>query len=162
MSGEMKRYYEENGRKVFLYLLTLCRDADTAEELTQETFYQALLSLGKYKGESSVYTWLCGIARNLWLREKRRRSTRPGGELPQDTPDPSPSPDNRAESRDEAERLMVLINALPERERQLVLLRSQGGLSFRELGDLLGWSENAARVTYCRIKQKLKTELDKE
>ena len=162
MSGDMKRYYEENSRKVFLYLMTLCNDPDTAEELTQDTFYQALLSLRKYKGESSVFTWLCGIARNMWLREKRRRSSRQGAELPQDTPDPSPTPEHTAESRDEAERLMELINALPERERQLVLLRSQGGLSFRELGELLGWTENGARVTYCRLRQRLKAELEKE
>ena len=98
----------------------------------------------------------------MWLREKRRRSSRQGAELPQDTPDPSPTPEHTAESRDEAERLMELINALPERERQLVLLRSQGGLSFRELGELLGWTENGARVTYCRLRQRLKTELEKE
>lgn len=161
MSGEMKRYYEENGRKVFLYLMTLCGDADTAEELTQETFYQALLSLGKYKGESSVYTWLCGIARNLWMREKRRRGKMPDG-LPENAPDTSLPPDSAAEERDEAVRLMSLINALPERERQLLLLRIHGGLSFRELGELLGWTENGARVTYCRLRQKLKTGLEKE
>ncbi|MBO4877994.1 MAG: sigma-70 family RNA polymerase sigma factor [Ruminococcus sp.] len=162
MSGDMKRYYEENSRKVFLYLMTLCNDPDIAEELTQDTFYQALLSLRKYKGESSVFTWLCGIARNLWLREKRSRGRHPSAELPPDTPDTSAAPDRAAEEHDEAQRLAALIDALPERERQLVLLRSQGGLSFRELGELLGWSENGARVTYCRLRQRLKTELEKE
>ncbi|MBP5581353.1 MAG: RNA polymerase subunit sigma, partial [Ruminococcus sp.] len=51
MSADMEKYYRENGRKVFLYLMTLCGNADTAEELTQETFYRALRSLKKYKGE---------------------------------------------------------------------------------------------------------------
>ena len=77
MSSDMEKYYRENGRKVFLYLMTLCGNADTAEELTQETFYRALRSVKKYKGESSVYTWLCSIARNCWLEElRKRKSTR--------------------------------------------------------------------------------------
>ena len=58
MNGEIERYYEEHGKKVYLYLMTLCGDTDTAEELTQETFYQAIKNLKTYKGQSSVYTWL--------------------------------------------------------------------------------------------------------
>ena len=161
MSGEMKQYYEEYGRKVFLYLMTLCGDPDIAEELTQETFYQAILSLRRYKGKSSVYTWLCGIARNLWLSEMRRRK-RSTEEITEYIADSALPPDKSTEKHDEAQRLMKLINALPERERQLVLLRIHGGLTFRELGELLGWTECGARVNYCRIRQKLKTELEKE
>ena len=89
MSGEMEQYYKENGRKVFLYLMTLCGDADTAEELTQETFYRAIKSLKKYKGESSVYTWLCSIARNAWLEELRKRTKHKGEEITNQTP-PNP------------------------------------------------------------------------
>ena len=161
MSGEMKQYYEEYGRKVFLYLMTLCGDPDIAEKLTQETFYQAILSLRRYKGKSSVYTWLCGIARNLWLSEMRRRK-RSTEEITEYIADSALPPDKSTEKHDEAQRLMKLINALPERERQLVLLRIHGGLTFRELGELLGWTECGARVNYCRIRQKLKTELEKE
>ena len=76
MSDGMKQYYEEYGRKVFLYLMTLCSDPDTAEELTQETFYQAIKNVGKYKGESSVYTWLCGRPVPM---KKPRRTTRKCG-----------------------------------------------------------------------------------
>ena len=141
--------------------MTLCGDPDIAEELTQETFYQAILSLRRYKGNSSVYTWLCGIARNLWLSEMRRRK-RSTEEITEYIADSALPPDKSTEKHDEAQRLMKLINALPERERQLVLLRIHGGLTFRELGELLGWTECGARVNYCRIRQKLKTELEKE
>ena len=71
MSSDMEKYYRDNGRKVFLYLMTLCGNSDTAEELTQETFYRAIRSLKKYKGECSVYTWLCSIARNCCEKATR-------------------------------------------------------------------------------------------
>ena len=97
MSSDMEKYYRENGRKVFLYLMTLCGDADTAEELTQETFYRALRSVKKYKGESSVYTWLCSIARNAWLEELRKRRKGSGEEITELIEDTALRPDEKAE-----------------------------------------------------------------
>ena len=97
MSDDMKQYYEEYGRKIFLYLMTLCSDA---EELTQETFYQAIRNIGKYQGKSSVYTWLCGIAKNLWLSESRRKKYHPIAEPDPTASDISPTPDEVAESSD--------------------------------------------------------------
>lgn len=155
MSSDMEKYYKENGRKVFLYLMTLCGDADTAEELTQETFYRALRSLKNYKGESSVYTWLCSIARNTWLEELRKRRKGSGEEISELMEDSSPRPDEAAESADARLRLLKKIHSLPETEKELILLRASQELSFREIGEIFGKSENWARVTYYRAKQKL-------
>lgn len=155
MSDGMKQYYEEYGRKVFLYLMTLCSDPDTAEELTQETFYQAIKNVGKYKGESSVYTWLCGIAKKLWLSEARRRKYHPVAEPDPTAEDLSPRPDEKAEENDEKMRLLRRLHQLPETEKEILLLRAAGELSFREIGEIFGKSENWARVTHYRAKQKL-------
>ncbi|WP_303788655.1 RNA polymerase sigma factor [Ruminococcus flavefaciens] len=155
MSSDMEKYYRENGRKVFLYLMTLCGNADTAEELTQETFYRALRSVNKYKGESSVYTWLCGIARNAWLEELRKRTRHKGEELSELTEDNALRPDEAAESSDSRLRLLKKVHSLPETEKELILLRASQELSFREIGEIFGKSENWARVTYYRAKQKL-------
>ena len=155
MSSDMEKYYRENGRKVFLYLMTLCGNADTAEELTQETFYRALRSVNKYKGESSVYTWLCGIARNAWIEELRKRTRHKGEELSELTEDTALRPDEKAESEDSRIRLLKKIHSLPETEKELILLRASQELSFREIGEIFGKSENWARVTYYRAKQKL-------
>lgn len=155
MSSDMEQYYRENGRKVFLYLMTICGNADTAEELTQETFYRALRSVKKYKGESSVYTWLCSIARNAWLEELRRRRKHKTEEISELIEDTSPRPDEEAESEDSRIRLLKKIHSLPETEKEIVLLRATQELSFREIGEIFGKSENWARVTYYRAKQKL-------
>lgn len=155
MSSDMEQYYRENGRKVFLYLMTLCGNADTAEELTQETFYRALRSLKKYKGDSSVYTWLCSIARNAWLEELRKRRKHTDEEITELIEDTSPRPDEEAESEDSRIRLLKRIHSLPETEKEIILLRASQELSFREIGEIFGKSENWARVTYYRAKQKL-------
>ena len=155
MSSDMEQYYRENGRKVFLYLMTLCGNADTAEELTQETFYRALRSLKKYKGDSSVYTWLCSIARNAWLEELRKRRKHTGEEITELIEDTSPRPDEEAESEDSRIRLLKRIHSLPETEKEIILLRATQELNFREIGEIFGKSENWARVTYYRAKQKL-------
>ena len=156
MSDKMKKYYEDYGRKVYLYLMTLCSDPDTAEELTQETFYQAIKNVSKYKGESSVYTWLCGIAKKLWLNETRRRKYHPIAEPDLSAEDISPRPDEIAESRNEKMQLMHKLHKLPETEKEILLLRATGGLNFKEIGELFGKSENWARVTHYRAKEKLK------
>ena len=68
--------YQQYRDMVYGYLIRLCRDRDLAEELTQETFYQAMKNWKRYEGKSSVGTWLCAIARNQFLRIMRRcRST---------------------------------------------------------------------------------------
>lgn len=156
--SEIKEYYEKYGKKVYLYLFSLCREEDTAEDLMQETFCQAIRCLHRYDGSCSVYTWLCSIAKNLWLRELDRRKRRPIAEPDETIPDNTPPPDRAAEEKEMKMSLMRQIHALPEQEKELILLRATGALSFREIGELFGKSENWARVTYYRAKQKLSKE----
>ena len=72
--------FEEYGMFVFKYLMSLCGNADLAEELTQETFYRAIRSSGKFDGSCKVSTWLCQIAKHIWYQEldrRRRKKTEP-------------------------------------------------------------------------------------
>lgn len=156
MADSMTEYYNSYGKKVYFFLMSMCGDSDTAEELTQETFYQAIKNLKSYQGKSSVYTWLCGIAKNLWYKELDRRKRHPVAEADENKPSPDISPAESAELKSDALSLMKQIHALPENEKEIVLLRATGGLSFRDIGEVFGKTENWARVTYYRAKQKLK------
>jgi RNA polymerase sigma-70 factor (ECF subfamily) len=156
--SELDKYYRENGRKVFLYLMTLCGNPDVAEELTQETFYRALNSIKRFKGDCSVYTWLCSIAHNVWLEENRRKKRCMSEEISEFTEDKSPDPHDEAESSDGVMQLLKKIHSLPETEKEIILLRATQELSFRDIGEIFGKSENWARVTYYRAKQKLRSE----
>lgn len=80
--------YQQYRDMVYGYLIRLCRDRDLADELTQETFYQAMKNWKRYEGKSSVGTWLCAIARNQFLRIMRRQSPLPLDDVPeQSVPD---------------------------------------------------------------------------
>lgn len=68
--------FEEYGMFVFKYLMSLCGNADLAEELTQETFYRAIRSSGKFDGNCKVSTWLCQIAKHIWYQELDRQGER--------------------------------------------------------------------------------------
>lgn len=162
MKKEIEDYYDKYGRKVYSYLLGLCGDDELSRELTQETFVRAIGSLGSFGGGCSVSTWLCSIAKNLWRNELRRKELHPsvgGDEEGLHIPDcGQPLPDVSAEQKDSKMFVLRQVHSLPETEKEIVLLRATGAMSFAEIGELFGKSENWARVTFYRAKQKLRKE----
>ena len=60
----MEEIYGQYSGMVYAYLMRLCGNDELAKELTQETFYQAMRSIHRFDGKSSVSTWLCSIARH--------------------------------------------------------------------------------------------------
>ena len=152
----MDSVYRRHAQTVYKFLLTQCHDPDLAEELTQETFCQAVRSVDRFDGRCQVSTWLCQIARHLWYAHLRRR----GREVPleEDTELPAvPSAEEMHRADQGRMDLLRRIHALPEPGREVVYLRAFGSLSFREIGELLGRTETWARVTFYRSKEHLKT-----
>ena len=73
--SDFGQIYEENGKVVYYYLLSLCRDKNLAEELTQETMCRAIMNIESFRGESKISVWLCQIAKNLyfeWQNKNKR------------------------------------------------------------------------------------------
>lgn len=152
---------------VFGYLMKLCGDRELAEDLLQETFYQAVRCSGKYDGSCGISTWLCSIAGNLWKRELRKRGKAASISLEETTEagNAAEHRENRGMSAEEtyfrkeqAMDVMKQIHSLPEHEKEVLLLRGMGGLSFREIGEVMEKSENWARVTFFRAKKKIREE----
>ena len=150
---DMEEVYRQYARTVYRYLASLCHDPELAEELTQETFCQAIRTVDGYDGSCRMSTWLCGIAKNV-LRTYLRKH--PPAESLEDVPLSVPSAEAEAVSSEERLRLMRRLHALPEPSREVVYLRVFGDLSFREIGEVLDRTENWARVTFYRAKEKLK------
>ena len=71
-SDEFEALFEQHFSRIYSYLLSLCHNEHLAEELTQETFFQILKSLPNYRGESSLLTWMCQIAKNVWYQYLRK------------------------------------------------------------------------------------------
>ena len=144
---------------VYRYVLSLSRDAHVAEEITQETFFKALRSLDRFRGDSSVKSWLCAIARNMWLSEQRRQKARSIDEV-SDLADPGISPEASVMRQDESMRVHRFLHRLDEPYREVFTLRTLGQLSFRDIGELFGKSGNWACVVYHRARAKLKKEME--
>ena len=152
---DMHQIYRQHAQTVYKFLLAQCQNADLAEELTQETFYQAIRSIDRFDGSCKLSVWLCQIAKHLWYRHLRKT----GREVPSEENRPEPPAPSAEEGLLEREgRLDLLrrIHALPELQREVVYLRAFGNLSFREIGDVLGKTETWARVTFYRGKEQLR------
>lgn len=156
---DMEKIYQRDGQTVYKFLLAKTRDEHLAEELTQETFYQAVKSVDRFRGDCKVSVWLCQIAKHLWYQQLDRRSRQNEVELTGEVPDKK-SPEQTALLHMEKTELYQAIHRLPEPMRELVYLRLTGEFSFAEIGRLLGKSENWARTTFYRAKQKIIKEME--
>ena len=67
--------YQEYGKTVYCFLLSLSRDETLSEELTQETMFRAIMNISSFRGDSKISVWLCQIAKNLyleWMKKNKR------------------------------------------------------------------------------------------
>ena len=155
----MEEIYRQHAQTVYRYLLAQTRSADLAEELTQETFYQAVRTAGQYRGEGKLTTWLCGIAKNV-LRSYQRRHP-PEEELDEAAAAPD-TPDEAFLARESQLELLRKMQTLGSDAREVMYLRIFGALSFRDIGEILSRTENWARVAYYRGREALRKELEKD
>jgi RNA polymerase sigma-70 factor (ECF subfamily) len=139
------KLYESYKESIFGYFLRMTGNWEEAADLTQETFYQACLSLFRFRGDASLKTWLFSIARNVYLKSVRdkgkRRAVIREGPLPENQPAPG-LPDPSAEA--------LLLKE--ERER----IRKFEGLSYEEIAAVFGQTANWARVSFFRAKKRLR------
>lgn len=157
---DTEKIYEDYGKFIFRYLVTLTKNEQLAEELTQETFYQALKSIDHFNcnGQAKFSTWLCQIAKNLWLQELNHDQKRYRLEESLQVANKSTT-NNLEESFFKNEAKITFFQRahhLNEKHREILYLRLLGNLSFREIGTVFGETENWARVTFYRVKQQLR------
>ena len=153
---DFEAVYRQYFADVYKYVLALSRDEQTAEEVTQETFFKALTAIDSFRGDCQLRVWLCQIARNQYLslcRERKRfgeTADEPGGS----------GIEEGFADREAAKKLHRLLHGLPEPYKEVFSLRTFGELPFSQIGELFGKTESWARVTYFRARQKLKEGYD--
>lgn len=147
----MEEIYKRYSQIVYHFLFVKCRDPALAEDLMQETFLKALEAIDSFDGNCKLSTWLCQIAKHLlyqyWEKNNRIR-TEEFDEEPQSADDTERQVIAKIELMDVWEKLQKLSLDM----RKVVELRVLGDLSYREIGEILGKSENWARVTFYRAK----------
>lgn len=151
----MEELFKENAKILYAYLCSLCHDESLAEELTQETFYKACLSIDRYDESCKFSTWLCQIGKHTYYQYLEKHKRLSPTEVTEEMSMTEISAERQALSRVELLDTLRLLHNLPEDMREVIYLRSMGDLSFRDIGDIMEKSENWARVTYFRGRTKL-------
>jgi len=130
--------------------VSITKEDDLAQDVVQDAFMKAFRALDGFRGDAAFRTWLLTItaneARGALRRRGRRKETvlEDAGTVESD----EMSPANAAIVSQEAGRAREMLEQLPEKQRMSVSLRIEEGLSFREIGEVIGSSEGAARVNY--------------
>ena len=143
--------YERHVERVFRFLRARGASEELAADLTAVTFERALGHIHRYRpGEAGIAPWLLRIARNAYIDAARRR--RPASSLDDaaDVADPSGSPEEAALSAEERRSVLALVATLPEIQQEALALRFAAGLTSREIGVVIGRSEDATKKLLTR------------
>jgi len=155
---DFDRMYNTYYMQVYSFAMTLSKSQDISEEITQKTFFKAMTAKEKYRGNSSELTWLCAIAKNLFVDEIR--SQKRSCEL-----DDSDVSDINIEdsymNEESAFRIHQALHEMEEPYKEVFQLRVFGELSFQKIGMLFGKTESWARVTHHRARLKIQERMEK-
>ncbi|HKX12637.1 MAG TPA: sigma-70 family RNA polymerase sigma factor [bacterium] len=149
-------------RPIYYLSLRMLRQAEDADEVTQKTFVKAYRALAGFRFESSFKTWLCAIAINL-CRTELVKAKRNMEELPLNLPDPAFEERQVEEERAfQKAHLEAALADLPPRQKEVVLLRLQQELPFKEIARLLKSTETAVKVNFHHAMKSLRGWIQKK
>jgi len=153
----MEALYETHRTMVYAVALGICGNRPDADEVLQETFLRAFRSLGGWRGEGKLSTWLYAIASRTALNWRRRFfSPRPAASLP---PEEAPDPGDAVVEAESSDELKRAIAKLPPQQRVVLTLRHVRGLSLAEIAELqecaLGTVKSNLHHAISRLKETL-------
>jgi RNA polymerase sigma-70 factor (ECF subfamily) len=150
---DFEQIYTEHFSDVNKYVMSLCRDENIAEEITQETFFKAMQSIDKFNGSCKLYVWLCQIAKNSYFsfcQKQKRTISSIDTDIPAETDITTDYLDNET-----AKRLHALLHNLNEPYKEVFTLRVFGELPFSQISELFGKTDSWARLVFYRAKKQL-------
>lgn len=147
----MDDIFQKNSKIVYCFLYSMCRDENLSEDLTQETFLKAIESIHRFDGSCKISTWLCQIAKYLLYQHWRKSKNYSFVELDESLAAKCDT-ELQAMNRVEISDVWDKVQSLPDKMKQVVEFRILSDFTFKEIGQVLGKSENWARVTFYRAK----------
>lgn len=152
--------YKEYYKMVFAFLLSMCKDYHLAEDLAQDTFLKAYAHINTYDENRKMSTWLCEIAKNLYIDHTKKRANK---EVPIDIFPDNIQKDgfgpNEINASISAQEIMKIVHRLEDPYKEVFLLRYSMGLSFSEIADIFGEKEGWARMIYYRSRMQLQKKI---
>ena len=159
---EFEQIYSTYFKAVYLYVLQLTGDVHTAEEITSETFFKAINTVDRFRGDCDMRVWLCQIAKNTYYSHLKKNSheLHPEDALLQNIPDPQVPMEAHFIDRDDARQIRMILHDISDPYKEVFMWRVFGELSFREIAQLYGKSDNWACVTYHRARKMIQSRLE--
>lgn len=154
---DFDKIYTEYFSEVYKFVLNLCQNSELAEEITQESFFKALKNIDRFKGNSSLNTWLCKIAKNTFYSYAKKHGRQIN--YPLDLIIDDENIEEQFADKETAYAIHKVLHKLNEPYKEVFWLRIFGELSFAQIGALFEKTESWARVTYYRAKIMIKEEL---
>lgn len=151
---DFEEMYNRYFKDVYLFVLTLSKNPALAEDITQETFFRALKEIRHFQGSCTMKSWLCQIAKNLYISHLRRQKYTVDKEMP--VLSSSVDIEQTYLKKEAALSIYGVLHTLDEPYKEVFLLRTLGELTYREIGDIFCHSETWARVTYHRARLKIR------
>lgn len=161
---ELNEIYERYANQIKRFLICLTANVELAEELTQETFYQAVKCIDRYDGSCKMSVWLCQIAKHQFYDylKKQKHYQKVSLDTIMTFSSGDKNPEETVLHQEKMKHLSVQIENLAEPYQQIFLLRVMNEMSFREIGEVFQKSENWARVSYYRAKEQLKLKMERD
>ena len=153
----IEELYFTFNKDVYNYLLWLTKNHFLSEDLMQETFLQTINSLNKFKGGSSLKTWIFSIARHLWLNHLRKSKEYPEDFAQLDLIDIA-NTEVDFFNNEKMKLIYELISKESEQSQKIISMRIEG-FSFSEIADCLKISEGSARIILHRCRNSIKNNL---
>ena len=143
---EFDEIYKTYFKSVYNYILRLSGNEHIAEEITSDTFFKAMKSIGKFRDECDIRVWLCQIAKNSYyshLKKSRRTESIDDADF-LEIADPSASPEEQASRKEDFIAIRKALHDIAEPYKEVFMWRVFGELSFKEIGELYGKTDNWA------------------
>ena len=152
----IEEVYKKHANLIKNYIFFITQNKDLAEEIMQDTFVVAIDQIDKFRGDSEISTWLCSIAKKILYKKTRKNNLNNTISIEEIELADKKEVEEECITNDNKLKLYETLQKLDANTREVMYLRLTGDLTFKEIGKILKKSENWARVTFFRGKQKLK------
>ena len=159
---EFEKIYRTYFNDVFLYIRRLSNNEHIAEEITSETFYKAMRSIDIFRGDCDIRVWLCQIAKNsyyTYLKKAGQIDSMEDMELLNISAQEE-TVEERLSRKDEAMQIQKILHDVPDPYKEVFMWRVFADMSYKQIGQLFGKSENWACVTYHRARNMIRERLE--
>lgn len=152
--------YEQYFNDVYRYILKLSSSHHIAEEITSDTFFKAMRSIDSFRGDCDIRVWLCQIAKNCYYSYlKKQNKINP---LEDYIPDESKSIEEAVADEYDVKRIKKALHEIDEPYKEVFMWRVFADMSFKQIAQIFGKTENWACVTYHRAKAKIQKKLEED